>query len=264
MTFPTIVSRTTHLSLREVIERLVDNDEVEGVVLLGSMATGLMSAHSDLDILVVLSRSSDPLTSPFEVVFTSIEGRPADVIVTTFDDVSTSLEHPQPVSHERESLLRWISEGTVAFDRTGRVNDFIRRITGATPRPWTERERRTLWWRANFAAVKARRYLAAGDPAYADSVIWILSQGLHAALVGYFAARHLPWRGEKDAMVYWTHNDEGFRRAVAEIFTLDSSAAVGRYLEVVEAALGPVGGRWQEGSGPLSEVWESLIVETAR
>ena len=94
------------------------------------------------------------------------------------------------------------------------------------------------------------------------NVRWIVNQGLHAALVGYFAARRLPWRGEEDAIRYWKQHDEGFLRAAFDLFDADDRHVLDLYSRVVEAALEPIGGIWPARSGPLSDTWQSLIEGT--
>lgn len=48
---------TLHTPLPAVIDRLRANDEVEGVVLLGTTGTGRLTPTSDYDLLVVLAQA---------------------------------------------------------------------------------------------------------------------------------------------------------------------------------------------------------------
>ena len=80
---PTRPTRSTSMTLDDVTLRLSAYAAVEGVVLVGSGGRGEMTAGSDYDLLVVLSRNPLPLS----LILTTIDHRVAEVVFRTTDEI---------------------------------------------------------------------------------------------------------------------------------------------------------------------------------
>ena len=101
------LSETEGLSLDEVVGRLTGDERVLGIVLLGSTGDGSVTADSDYDLLLILAEMPVPL----HVVFTTIEGRLADVIFgeERFIDRILAEDDPAPDSAAMGALMNWRS-----------------------------------------------------------------------------------------------------------------------------------------------------------
>lgn len=255
MPFETTRAASATLSLEEVVGRLRSAAEVDGVVLAGSAARGPLGPASDVDLIVVLGvppRWFAPVPGePFEVVFTHVGGRPADVVVTTAEALRAARHEP---------LARWVAEGRTLLDRSGAIAAARETALREPPRPWPEGAAHAAWWSACFELVKAERYAASGDRGYRDAAEWIVASAFVETLRAYAPTRELPWRGEREALAHWVGADpavlDGFLAFVAAR-SLDERLA--RLRALAEAVFEPVGGVWEEGTGPRSATWEALI-----
>ena len=264
--FEAIRSGSADLTLEVTLERLGGHPGVDGLALIGSEARGERKPESDVDLLVVLATRAKEVAyatgSPFEVVFTTIGGRPADVIVSTAPDLAAVLDRDwsDSVGHARESLVRWIAEGKLLVDRTGLLGKIAARASAAPPRAWDGDAQRAAWWSVNFSVAKTRRYASSAEDLYRTAAEWTVAALTDEALRAYFTVRGLPWRGEKQALEHWSAEDASFHSLVRTLFAAaDLDRRVEAAARLAEAALAPVGGLWETGTGPRSTVWEALI-----
>ena len=264
--FEAIRSGSADLPLDVVLEHLGDHPGVDGLALIGSEARDERNPQSDVDLLVVLATKTQEVAyapgCPFEVVFTTIGGRPADVIVSTGPDLGEVLDRDWSDSggHAIESLVRWIAEGKVLVDRSGLLGKVAARASATAPRAWDGDARHTVWWSVNFSVAKTRRYASSRDDVYRAAAEWTVRALTDEALRAYFTVRGLPWRGEKQALEHWSTDDPSFHTLVRTLFdAADLDRRVEAAARLAEAALAPVGGLWEAGTGPRSTVWESLI-----
>ncbi len=259
MAFATIAPATPGVSLNHLLTILQKRGEVRGIALLGSTAGDALTATSDIDLLVVVG-GSVMARSPFEVAFTYLDGRPSDVILTTVDEVARlrAADWNVPLPAREESMLRWIREGRIVYDPVGVLRDVAAKPD--PPVPWTDAEQRVAWWSANFALAKATRYLRSTEPDHWRAARWVLYGGFHPALVGYFAARNLPWAGEKEGIAYLRRADPAMLASLEAFLTAtDEGTLLDAFARIVRHALDPIGGVWPKGAGPLSERWETLV-----
>ncbi len=73
------VASTNTMTLDAVIARLAGRDVVDGILLMGSTATGALTPTSDYDLLLVL----DEPPTPLRMVNTWVDGRLTEVYCTT-------------------------------------------------------------------------------------------------------------------------------------------------------------------------------------
>ena len=249
--FRTARSASAGMVLEDVLARLERSPHVDGLAVIGSLANGTPGTASDIDLLVVLTDPVPGLSrapgEPFEVVFTHVGGRPADVILTTVAELRRASSEP---------LLRWLSEGRVVVDDSGALAEAARRDR---PEPWRETDVLAAWWGLGFAVVKAERYAKADDGAYREAAEWIATDAGTGALVAYFKARGLPWAGERKALELWAAEDTRFLDLARAFFAATGLERIRTSRALAAHALEPVGGLWPAGAGPHSEAWEYLL-----
>jgi hypothetical protein len=106
-----------------------------------------------------------------------------------------------------------------------------------------------LRFSANFDLLHMRRMLASSDPLYQEAVDVRFLYQLLDLFFGYFHARGLAARGEKDALRYLAAQDgpylELFRACLGEA---DRTQRVELYQELVRRTVAPIGPLWPPGS----------------
>lgn len=250
--FETSRSRSASMSVDEVVALLGETSEVDGLALLGSTARGRLTPASDVDLLVV---TTGPVAfapgEPFEVVFTAIGGRPADIIVTTPGALRDACHEP---------LARWLAEGEVVLDGSGAIAGFVARAPSEPPGAWPDGAAYASWWSVSFEVTKAERYAAADDASYREAAAWLAMAAATETLVAYFRVRNLPWRGERAALAHWAAEDAAFADLVRQVLAAPALAAPSGLLRrLADRALEPAGGVWAPGTGPRSQTWERLL-----
>lgn len=239
-------STTAELTLEEVIHRLAHHTDVDGVLLLGSTGTDSVTPISDYDLLIVLTQ----MPAPLHVGATSIDGRFSDIIFVTTEEIDGLLSLGDEIAHDtwQGRLLHWFATGKIAADRTGRM---VRARNKAQAvhftNPADTGKLYGLWFGINYNLKQTQRMLAAGDAVYDTAVDLRLLYCLSEVWSGYFQARDLPWRGEKEAirLLMEIGQDflEKFRKCLDEPLR---QRKVERYAELAALALAPLGSLWQQ------------------
>jgi hypothetical protein len=113
-------------SLAAIFERLSLNQNVTGVLAIGSLAAGTMNAISDYDLVIVLNTTF----RPWFVGVTTIDNRSTDLIFVAATAVQTVAALTAPVSpdHELVPIIRWLSTGAIRFDRQGDLGRLQQRL----------------------------------------------------------------------------------------------------------------------------------------
>lgn len=245
---------TSSLSLDEVIVRITRHGEVEGVVLVGSTATGELSPASDYDIMVVLA----PGGTGFHVEVTAIDGRLTDVLVVDLEVLEGASTGPDELDRR---IANWLTTGRVVFDRNGAVQTArTRSEIPSVPEPLGEATASAERWQVSYDLLVNENYARSEELVY---VLGLRLRALHSfsrLLLAYFRVRGLVWQGENWAIRHLAEHDRPFLDVVNQ--WLDA-AHPSDQLEVhriaAERALEPVGGVWPRGAFPIGEgVWERL------
>lgn len=93
-------------ALAELVKRIVQAVQPEQILLFGSHVWGQPNAESDIDLLIVLSASSQPGYRRAREVYRSLRGLrlPIEVVVRTRDEMTRAAR--VPTSLERQALDR--------------------------------------------------------------------------------------------------------------------------------------------------------------
>lgn len=105
-------SPSATLNLEEAVARAATHDEVEGVLLLGSTASGDLTVASDFDVMVVLATGGEGREG-LQVEITLIDGRLADILIVSFARLSAAVRGVDETDYR---LAAWLTESVIAFD----------------------------------------------------------------------------------------------------------------------------------------------------
>lgn len=237
------VSQSHLTSLDEVVARLTQHGEVEGIVILGSGAKGILNPASDYDVLVVLSE----MPVPVSLVLTTIAQRLAEVVFFSADTIEQwlTMETFDAESYAG-SILRRLQKARVAFDRTGRITRLHEK---ALSNSWKEEHDQQKVWEAwfscNYDLQHNKRLLTSTDPVYLMAGDLRLLSSIYDLWKAYFLIRQVPWQGEKEAIRYLMSHDpaylEVFQRCLVET---DRERKVELYEKVAALTLAPLGALW--------------------
>ncbi|MDB5077549.1 MAG: hypothetical protein JWO42_3728 [Chloroflexi bacterium] len=244
---PTLRSIGNVLSFDEVLRRLAQQDVVDGLVVLGSAAGNALNLASDYDLYLVLSA----MPAPIHVGLTWIDGRLTDLVFEHASAVDRYLEQedPLPTDAGQERLTRYVTTGRIVVDRHARLERVHHKIGNAQGfKPLDESAIYRIWFGVNYNLQQTKRMLASDDPVYARAIDIRLLYSTAEIMLAYFQMRRLPWRGEKEAIRYFTNNDPGFLRVFEEYADAnDRAAKVQAYEQLAAQALAPLGGVWPDG-----------------
>lgn len=111
------VAQTHHMTLDEVLARLAESDLVDGILLLGSTATGALRSTSDDDLLRVLQA----LPAPLRLVTTTVDRWPTEVSCMTVRAIERIIATPAawPASSEEQVVVGWLREGELPITARG-------------------------------------------------------------------------------------------------------------------------------------------------
>ena len=104
----------------------------------------------------------------------------------------------------------------------------------------------------NFFLRLAKRMLISDDPTYQRAAELMLNGMLSYLTLDYFNFRDLVWKGEKDAIRYWTSQDPSYLRSFLKCLKeQDPAGKLRLFEELAEETASPVGAIWEEGTTAL-------------
>ncbi len=240
--FPQSPSLTEAWTLKEVVARLSAHEAVAGIVLLGSTGNESHTAYSDYDLLLVMREMSLRLY----IVFTTIDGRLADIIFSDTQFIDQLLTAAEPMSDEPSTgLLRhWLQNGRVVYDSDGQIHVAQSKIKADS---WLnipdDKAVFAVWKGIHYNCHQTKRMLAADEEVYQTAVDLRLTYMIADVWLGYFTVRRLPWQGEKKAVRYWQTHDPAFLILFQQYAAASNRAQrFALYTELAQGALDPIGG----------------------
>lgn len=240
------------MTLDEMLDRLRHHDAVDGIMLLGTTGTGAFTSTSDYDLLLVLRE----LTAPIRIVNTWLDGRLTEIACTTTFAIERIVaeEATWADGSEEATVLTWLREGRIAFDRIGALAAACADARSALPPTLADaRQIHEAWRKIGYNVAQIKRYLAADDPISQTIVDMRLLYSVAEVNLHYFTVRRIPWRGEKPAIRFWLEHDPEYLQRLRRLWA--SSIRVERvslYEELAALALAPCGGLWQRGETAIS------------
>lgn len=191
----------------KVIEKLKSDPQVNAVFITGSGGVGNRNGYSDIDLVVVLSENNDNLYCLYK--FT--------------DDIFTEVFFFDLKDLERISLLKkiasddfdaifidWLKKSEILFDKSGDLTSLKSKLVDIDMSNVSKKSKFGYWQRINHNYITDKRYFDSGDELYLTALEIKLFYSMEQVICSYFAFRDLPWRGEKNAVLYLRENDKDF------------------------------------------------------
>ncbi|NOZ29826.1 MAG: hypothetical protein GXP39_17500 [Chloroflexi bacterium] len=248
--FRFVPSASSRMTLAEVVDRLARNERVSGVLVIGSTRRDALTPASDYDLIVVLSEN--PLS--LHVGVTYIDHRLTDLIFLRGEQIEQVLALDAPVDGDAwlGRIVRWLQDGRIVWDRTGRLAQAQRKVRhGDWLVPLDVADAYGPWFRVNYNLVQTGRMLRSEDPVYLVAAdVRMALYGPLDLLFGYFAIRGLRWEGDKWAIRYlMAHDPEYLELLRVFIAEPDRGRKFRLYEELAARTVAPVGELW---SGEVS------------
>jgi len=192
--------------LKQIIEKLKNNDKVDCVFFFGSRGKKDHKLHSDIDLAVILKRNEKDIKS----VYTFIDGTFAEIFFFDLSDIKKLKKGGE--INPRVSfgvLTTWLQNADIQFDKSGTVSSFIRQRNNIFLKvPYSDAYKQ--WETSNYNYFSNKRYFDSNDPLYHEALEIRLFYCVAELITDYFLLRNIPWRGEKNAILWFKKNDPGY------------------------------------------------------
>jgi hypothetical protein len=233
------------MTLDQVIARLSQNDQISGILIIGSAARSQLTSTSDYDLVLVLSELSVPL----HVAITTIDGRLADLLFVTTAQIDEVLALNEPLAQDQwlARIVRWLEAGEIAYDRTGQIARAQAKAKSSDwVRPDTPLDAYGAWFRLNFNLAHTRRIAQSADPAsLAAAELRLSLYGPSDLLYGYWEMRGLRWEGEKAAAHYLEAQDPTYLDTyLCFLRQTDLAPKLALYEDLAARTMAPLGAPW--------------------
>ena len=244
-------SKTLSMTLEELVGRLRQRDQIDGIMVIGSAARDELQPGSDYDLVILLS----DMPVPIDIGLTHVDDRPTDLNFITVEEMDELLESDKPVNPyttKGGAFLR-MGDGKIELDRSGRLERGQQTVLAGVPlKLFSSKEKYSRWWMMNFFLRLAKRMVVSNDPTYTQAADLMLVGMLDYLMFDYFNFRDLVWKGEKEAVRYWTSQEPGYLDSFMNCLNeLDTGHKLQLYEELAEVAAAPVGGISEEGDTAL-------------
>ena len=245
-------SSSNEMTLGEVTARLGQNEVVTGLLLIGSAARGELTPSSDYDLVIVLAEMPVPL----HVGVTYIDGTLTDLIFLRAAQIDEVLALEECVAEDGwlGRIVRWLEEGTILFDRDGRLAQAQAEARSQDLLVRPEDAGYSAWFTINYNLAQTRRLLAADDAVYLATAD--LRMALYAPrdlVFGCFQLRGLRWEGDKAAVRHLTAHDPAYLDLLARFLghpNREEKHALYEWLAALTVA--PIGTLWEEGETAMT------------
>lgn len=260
-------SITTEWSLEAVIDRLKQNEQVVGLLLIGSLAMSELSPTSDYDLVIVLQNAP----CPWYVGVTMINNRFTDLILVREEaiDCIQTLDQAVPLSHELAPVIRWLKDGVILYDRKEKLahsQQHVQRRECLSS--LSDAEAYKAWFALCYNLATVKRMISANDAFYRKTAGIRMAVYGHSDLwFGYFTMRKMVWDGDKAAVRYLQQNDPDFLETYQQLINTTSlEDKLLLYEQAAVIASVPFGGVWQRNITVTNEtqsfqIWRELLGE---
>ena len=202
-------STTLTMTLDELIVRLRRREAINGIMIIGSMARDELTPASDYDLVIVAS----DMAALIDMGHTIVDGRHTDLrflAVQELNDMVGSNRPVNPYTADGSTFLR-MGDGHIEKDESGCLGRARRKVlNGVELELLNDHQRYDRWWFMNMFLRIVGRLDRSDDSIYIQAVDMYVNGILDYLMVDYFNFRELLWKGEKDAVRYWTSHDPGF------------------------------------------------------
>jgi len=186
-------------SLDNIIEKLKSNNEVDAVFLTGSQSNQEAKTYSDIDLVVILKGNENKLYS----LYRWIDGIFAEIFFFDLADLKRIASSNTIDSENFDAiLLDWIKKSNIYFDKSGVLTELKSKAQKIDTSYQSGKSKKGFWQRINHNYIADKRYFDSREPLYHEALEIKLFYSMEQVICAYFAFRDIPWRGEKNAVLY--------------------------------------------------------------
>jgi hypothetical protein len=253
-------------TLGATLARLRQNEQVVGLLQIGSLARGGLTPASDYDLVIVLRDAPQA----WYVGVTYIDGRFTDLVFVAASALESVQAHTTPVgsNHELVPIVRWLANGIIVFDRAGQVQRAQQKAQRTYVQPVDDQAVYGAWFAINYNLAVAQRMALDTDPLYQTTArIRMAVYGHTDVWFGYFAIRRVVWDGDKAAVRYLQQNDPLFLEVYEHFISAATLEQKLLYYErAARLAAVPLGGVWPRYVTVMNvaqtlQAWQELVGE---
>jgi hypothetical protein len=191
----------------KVIEKLKSDPQVNAAFITGSGSIGNKKFYSDIDLVVILNENKDNLYCLYKFtndVFT-------EVFFFDLKDLERIFSLTSVVSDHFDAIfIDWLKKSEILFDKSGVLSSLKSKLAHIGISSVSDKSKLGYWQRINHNYITDKRYFDSGDEIYLKALEIKLFYSMEQLICSYFAFRDLPWRGEKNAVLYLRENDKDF------------------------------------------------------
>lgn len=243
----TTLSICDSLTFDQVTDRLARSEVVDGLMRIGSSTVDNPGSTNEYDLLVVLLAEPAPL----HVALTSINHHLTDIVFARAGEIDEliKMENQIQVDSWFGRLARWITNGDILHDRSGRLERAREKFSSKDLlASAADNEIYRAWFHINYSLVQNRRLLATDDPGCLMALDLRLLNNLSDLFFNYFRFRQLPWLGEKSSIRYLAVNDQAYLKLFKEtLVECNRADKMDLYERLAAVTTQPAGGLWKEG-----------------
>ena len=193
--------------LDRIIEKLKLNRDVDAMLITGSLGVGKSKPYSDIDLVVILKENKNSLYS----LYKWIGGIFAEIFFFDMSDIQRINTSKNIDSDNFDAiLLDWVKKSNIYFDKSGVTTYLKSKSSEIDISLVSEKSKNGYCQRINHNYITDKRYFESGDKIYHESLEMKLFYSMEQIICGYFALRDMPWRGEKNAILYMKENAKDF------------------------------------------------------
>lgn len=194
-------------SLDKIIEKLKSDSNVDTVFMTGSNHNKEAKTYSDADLVVIFKENKDELYCLYEWVDNIF----AEVFFFDLNDLKRiTLSEKLDAESFDAILLDWVKKSNIYFDKSEILTKLKSKAQDIDVSSQSDSSKEGFWQRTNHNYIVDKRYFESGDPLYHEALEIKLFYSMEQVICAYFAFRDIPWRGEKNAILYLQENNSYF------------------------------------------------------
>jgi predicted nucleotidyltransferase len=240
---PTIEATTNNLTLDDFLELLKNSNVVDGILLMGSSATGTMNKFSDIDITLIVKHVPEHTLG----ITTFVEHRFTEIYIYTVDEVKILINKNNINPDVKEGwIFNWIKDGKIVVDKSGLLEKVKEKSSTLDLDKVSDFLILSSIGKVNYNFIQNKRYFNSSSQLHLKALQVRLLYSLADVFVAYFNTRRLHWTGEKQAIKYLEQNDRVFLGLFENYQTCTKlEEKMELYENMAELALKPIGGLWK-------------------
>ncbi|MEX0909968.1 MAG: NUDIX domain-containing protein [Candidatus Paceibacterota bacterium] len=200
--------------LETIIKNLENNENVDAVFLTGSYGIDQKNNYSDIDLVIIFKKNDKNIKS----LYTWIDDAFADVFFFDQADLERIEKSEKLLANNMDAIFTaWLEKSSILFDKSGTTTKLKSNLKSKQNLVAIPQDEKGEWWqKINYNFIANKRYFESDNSLYLEALEMRLLYSVIELINGYFEFRDIPWRGEKQAILYLKEKDETFYKIFVE------------------------------------------------